>query len=212
MTSTETLPPSLEITTGPKDPLSNVGNNNSKPAPEEATHQEPKPPSQPIPSHPTPPASPPKAPAATSPTATPPPPPSPSPLPLSSSPPPQDGDITEQVLPPIFKKEGKALLQRLQDESEFALDKHGNITISGEQLENYNIREFLRATCIPFHTGQIPVKLQAWLRKKGITKFRNHRQKLMVPWQKRYSWRESTKAKRQRRSEAPGPSTNGPKP
>jgi hypothetical protein len=94
-------------------------------------------------------------------------------------------------LPPSFRKEGSKLLESLQTNGLVVSDS-GVLSIEGEDIEGYSVETFLRTTCVPFHKGSIPLKLQNWLRSKDKTKFRNHLATIRPAWKKRYSLRKST--------------------
>jgi hypothetical protein len=120
----------------------------------------------------------------------------------------EDANSWISDLPPSYRKEGTHFLAKLQKFDGFEINAKGIISIDGEEIENYPISTLLRFACIPFNSGSFPIRLQEWLRSKGVTKFRNHLATIRPPWQQRYSWRSSTMGKRQEPSEVPKRSTN----
>ena len=102
----------------------------------------------------------------------------------------EGGERWLEEIPPSFRRDAAALLQRLTTEPEFLISAEGNISLDGSDVGS--IVQFLRTTSIPFHRGKIPLKLQDWLRDKNIVKFRNHLAKIYPKWQKIYDLRKRT--------------------
>lgn len=115
-------------------------------------------------------------------------------------------DWTSSV-PPSYRKEAQQLLEKLTSTPGFSTNSGGIVEIDKVPLEDYSITTFLRTACIPFNRSMIPIRLQDWLREKGLTTFRNHLLKILPKWQNQYSWRESTMAGRKEPSGAQRPSS-----
>ena len=123
------------------------------------------------------------------------------PLPRASSVPPpspphspaKEDTWPDKALPPAYRKEGQAFLQRLIDQGLEVRDS-GRLSLEGVDLGNFGVVDLLRVTCIPRNRGPLPLRLQEWLKAKKITDFRNHKKVLLPTWKKRYSLRSSTRA------------------
>ena len=94
-------------------------------------------------------------------------------------------------LPPSYRQSGLQLLRKLADTGEFKVSDEGIISVQGRPIENYNITNFLRTTCIPFHKGDIPQPIQEWLRQHKEIKFRNHLAKVRPAWVNKYGLRST---------------------
>ena len=95
-------------------------------------------------------------------------------------------DVWLEVLPNSFRRVGRQLLEKLTKQKGFALNQEtGDIILKGVPT-GYNVRQLLRATCVPFNKAVIPQRLQDWFRSRGITKFRNHLVQVRKPWVTKY--------------------------
>ena len=94
-----------------------------------------------------------------------------------------------EALSKSYQREGLKLLDRIQEEQDLEIDTEGHLTIQGTPLVGFNIKDLLRVTCVPSHRGELPLRLQDWLRLKGITKFHNAKANLRPKWQTRYHLR-----------------------
>jgi hypothetical protein len=102
-------------------------------------------------------------------------------------------NYVQQVLPPAYIDQGVRLYQQLLSAG-LDISKQGQITL--HNLPTYSMGELLRALCIKGHPGSVPLVLKEWLRKNARLHLTNTNKLETPAWEKRYSWRESTKAAR----------------
>lgn len=98
-------------------------------------------------------------------------------------------------IPNGFKKDAANFIAKLVDKGGFEISDSGHLIIDGRRL-NFLAGDFLRTTNVPYNKGQLPAEVESWLRSKNVTKFRNPILKIRPKWEKVYSWRKSTTAKR----------------
>jgi hypothetical protein len=127
---------------------------------------------------------------------------------------PQPGkDLTQLIghLPPGFQTHALDLLRKLSETEGFQI-VGDSIETDKQLVPDYSILQMLRETCVPMTKPHLPPLLKAFLRKHGITSFRNHlATKALSEWpeQKKmlgmYSLRKSTTGPRRGRGGGPKP-------
>lgn len=108
-------------------------------------------------------------------------------------------------LPPNFRKTGLEVLEQLLAAEGLQVEPIGTLSIDNEPVFDFDIGTLLRTLVLPYHKGQLPPAVEAWLREQDMTTFPNQNLKIRPAWRPLHNLRPSTRATHREPSKDPIP-------